>query len=156
MKKKIKLRDMTAEQWDTYRSKCKGDCNNCVCCFGNCFYSDRKTSWINHKDFYTSKFLDQEIEIDIPDILTKEEKWCLSAFIKSFRDKVISISKKIYTITGSGLIYQTTYFIDIQVDNEFVIYGFQIQNNMYEHMELDKKYTLEDLGLWKKILLFDI
>lgn len=153
MKKKIKLRDMTVEQW--YNNKallCKlfGNryCDNFIFQGIESYTASYdKNSGFNNKDFYTNKFLDLEIEIDIPNILNKEEKEYLSAFIKSFRDKVISISKKIYTITGSGLIYQTTYFIDIQVDKEFVICGFQIQNNMYEHMELDKEYTLEELGL---------
>lgn len=153
MKKKIKLRDMTVEQW--YNNKallCK--------LFGNRYCDDfifqgiegytasyDKNSGFNNMDFYNNRFFDLEIEIDIPNILNKEEKEYLSAFIKSFRDKVISISRKIYTITRSGFIYQTTYFIDIQVDKEFVICGFQIQNNMYENMELDKEYTLEELGL---------
>lgn len=153
MKKKIKLRDMTVEQW--YNNKdllCKlfGNryCDDFIFqSIGGCAASYNKNSGFNNKDFYNNKFLDLEIEIDIPNILNKEEKEYLSAFIKSFRDKVIFISRKIYTITGSGLIYQTTYFIDIQVDKEFVICGFQIQNNMYEHMELDKEYTLKELGL---------
>lgn len=153
MKKKIKVRDMTVEQWyNNKASLCKlfgsGYCNDFIFqSIGGCEASYNKKSWFNNKDFYNNKFLDLEIEIDIPNILNKEEKEYLSAFIKSFRDKVISISRKIYTITGSGLIYQTTYFIDIQVDKEFVICGFQIQNNMYEHMELDKEYTLKELGL---------
>lgn len=149
MKRKIKLRDLSKEQWDDYVNKCRNrNCSDCIFWFGNCFYSNRKMSWINHKDLYSDKLLDQEVEIEVPDnILNKEEKEYLSAFIKSFKDKVISISKKIYTITGSCFNYQTTYFIDIQVDKEFVICGFQTQNNMYEHMELDKKYTLEELGL---------
>lgn len=153
MKKKIKLRDMTVEQW--YNNKAllcelfgNGYCNDFIFqSIGGCEASYNKKLWFNNKDFYSNRFLDLEIEIDIPNILNTEEKEYLSAFIKSFRDKVISISRKIYTITGSCLNYQTTYFIDIEVDKEFVICGFQIQNNMYEHMELDKKYTLEELGL---------
>ena len=30
MKRKIKLRDMTKEQWDNYTSKCRFACNNCI------------------------------------------------------------------------------------------------------------------------------
>lgn len=153
MKKKIKLRDITVEQW--YNNKallCKlfGNryCDNFIFQGLESYTASYdKNSGFNNNDFYNNRFLDLEIEIDIPNILNKEEKKYLSTFIKSFRDKVISISRKIYTITRSGLIYQTTYFIDIQVDKEFVICGFQIQNNMYENMELDKQYTLAELGL---------
>lgn len=67
--KKVKLRDLTEEQFRRYRrKKCNyspgKNCNNCpfisVSCaewFDGC--------WIKHKDMYSDKFLDQEIEIEV-------------------------------------------------------------------------------------------
>ena len=63
---KIKLRDMTLEQWIKWkREYCvenKIKCNDCplyqVTC-ANCF-----TLWIRNKDLYSDKFLDQELEIE--------------------------------------------------------------------------------------------
>lgn len=97
MKRKIKLRDMTKEQWDSYKiNVCMYLCTDCPIKAGKCFLSNNEYSWINNKDMYNDKFLDQEIEIDIPDILTKEEKEYLSAVIRPFRNKVIYIRKYFY------------------------------------------------------------
>lgn len=152
MKKKIKLRDMTPEQYQDYlNNRCAGgdNCSNCVLAMVNCQDPECNCSWINNKDFYSKKFLDQEVEIEMPDILTKEEKEYLSAVIRPFKDKVFSIKKLICFGSNS----YKTYFINIQVNNEFAILGFQtielpyFQDNMYEKMEIDKQYTLEELGL---------
>lgn len=149
MKRKIKLRDMTSEQWDANKdSLCNFCCSECVFKPVNCLESIFRSSWINHKDIFEDKFLDKEIEIEEQDILDKEEKEYLSAVIKPFRDKVISIKKLIYF----GC-YHKVYFINIQINNNSDILGFQnvelpyFQDNMYEKMEIDKKYTVEDLGL---------
>ncbi len=90
MKKKIKLRDMTKEQWDANRnSLCKfktmQSCDECIFKWVNCLKSSYKELWIYHKDLYSDKFLDQEVEIEIPDILDKEEKEYLSFVIKPFK-----------------------------------------------------------------------
>lgn len=65
-KKKIKLRDLTEEQFNDYCSEHCEDgsaCNQCpfkkVICFLNHY-----NCWIYHKDLYSDKFLDQEIEIE--------------------------------------------------------------------------------------------
>lgn len=152
MKRKIKLRDMTAEQWDANKdSLCNFCCSECVFKPVNCLESIFRSSWINHKDIFEDKFLDKEIEIEEQDILDKEEKEYLSAVIKPFRDKVISIKKLIYVFFN----YRMVYFINIKVNNEFAILGFQniklpyFQDNMYEGMNLNQEYTLEDLGLDK-------
>ncbi len=74
MKRKIKLRDMTTEQWDKNMfSLCKlnmhENCDSCIFKGVNCGESFFRNSWIHHKDFYSDKFLDQEVEIETPDIL---------------------------------------------------------------------------------------
>ena len=67
-KKKVKLRDLTEEQFEKWSK------NNCthkygVYCVGcpfdivNC--ADLNDNfWINHKDLFSDKFLDQEVEIE--------------------------------------------------------------------------------------------
>lgn len=151
MKKKIKLRDLTPEQWDENKGiECNKHecCNDCKFRYINCDISNCENSWVNHKEMYNDKFLDQEVEIEVPDILTKKEREYLRAVISPFRYKVLSIKKLIYF----GC-YHKGYFINVKVDNKFDIFGVQniqlpyFQDDMYEKMEIDKEYTLEDLGL---------
>lgn len=68
--KKVKLRDLTRQQ---YRAFLYGRCGNqrvgigCVDCpFYNvsCIYGEDNKCWIDNKDLYSDKFLDQEIEVE--------------------------------------------------------------------------------------------
>lgn len=68
-KKKVKLRDLTEEQFKKY---CKSftrnnnygnDCDKCVFHNVSCIYW-YENCWIKHKDLYSDKFLNQEIEIE--------------------------------------------------------------------------------------------
>lgn len=148
MKRKIKLRDLTAKQWDENKgiecNKCK-HCDNCKFGYINCDTSNFKSSWINNKDMFSDKFLNQEIEIEGPDILSEAEKEYLSAVIKPFRDRVIFI-KKVKCANNN-------YFISIKISSELSqsgegrIYFPFFQNDMYKGMEANKKYTLEELDL---------
>lgn len=73
-------------------------------------------------------------------ILDEKEKEYLSAVIRPWRDKVISIAKCEYDIFE---------FIQIKIDGEE--YGLYLPNfeegTMYKGMELDREYTLEELGI---------
>lgn len=66
--KKVKLRDLTLEQYKKLYEKevfCKSfcyDCDNCKFGAVNC-NPKADCCWVNHKDLYSDKFLDQEIEI---------------------------------------------------------------------------------------------
>lgn len=63
--KKKKLRDLTEEEWDKWREKKKcRSCENCIFNIVVCFNSKCEYSWIHNKDFYSDKFLDQEIEVE--------------------------------------------------------------------------------------------
>lgn len=63
-KKKVKLRDLTEEQFERYcDSACEEKCNTCVFHYVNCL-SGSVVCWVKHKDLYSDKFLDQEIEIE--------------------------------------------------------------------------------------------
>ena len=65
--KKKKLRDFTPEDYKRWR------CNNCArailsCeeCIFDCVNCDNnsKKCWVNNKDLYSDKFLDQELEVE--------------------------------------------------------------------------------------------
>ncbi len=145
MKKKIKLRNLTKEQWDTFLDKCNMICDTCACQNASCQHSECKGSWFNNKDMFSDKFLDQELEIETSDILNEAEKEYLSAVIKPFRDRVIFI-KKVKCANNN-------YFISIKISSELAqsgeerIYFPFFQNDMYKGMEIDKLYKLEDLDL---------
>lgn len=63
--KKVKLRDMTEEQWQKWRIKCGISrlCSRCPFRRINCSLDDI-SNWFYHKDLYSDKFLDQEIEVE--------------------------------------------------------------------------------------------
>ena len=72
-------------------------------------------------------------------ILDEKEKECLSAVIKPFRDKVISISKKSANYGE---------FIDILIDEAEDIYlPYFKPGKMYQGIGVNREYTLEELGL---------
>ena len=62
--KKVKLRDLTEEQFERYCDATRGRiCSECVFRYVNCEICT-SGCWIKHKDLYSNKFLDQEVEID--------------------------------------------------------------------------------------------
>lgn len=147
---KKKLKDISPEEFKVWIIKnCKQlSCEKCVflkvCC-------DEVSSdcWINNKDIYSDKFLNQEIEIET-DILSEKEKEYLKSIIRPFKDRVEHIEKK-KNINSEG----TFYFIAIAIKSVVIdclsetIYFpyFKPESKMYEGMELNKKYTLKELGL---------
>ena len=59
-----KLRDLTPEEWNKWRDN---NCTSCYKCIFRNVYCDKSrndTSWVNNKDLYSDKFLDQEIEVE--------------------------------------------------------------------------------------------
>lgn len=59
--KKKKLRDITIEEYTTWKTKNCSKCKNCIFKNVNCI--ELAGCWINNKDLYSDKFLDQEVEI---------------------------------------------------------------------------------------------
>ena len=57
--KKKKLRDLTPKEFD--KIPCE-DCSSCIFYNVPCS-SDNNRCWIHHKDLYSDKFLNQEIEV---------------------------------------------------------------------------------------------
>ena len=144
MKITKKLRDVTREEYVEWCRKCKlADCR--VCIFGkvNCNIGSIR-SWVENKDLYSDKFLDQTIEVEVPEILTKEEKEYLSAVIKPFRDKVTHTKKKAWTTSKRK-------YIEIEYRENEVIHSLYFpdlpNDEMYKGMEDNRPYKLEELGL---------
>lgn len=150
-----KLRDLTEDEYRKYvETHCGGNSCSDECIFGivTCSYHNNH-SWIKNKDLFSDKFLNQEIEIEVPDILDKKEKEYLSAVIKPFRERVISITKHSYN--------KDLCFISIVIEpkkeikhmlfegemEEIFLPLFKKNSLMYQGMELEKKYTLEELDL---------
>lgn len=149
---KKKLKDISLEEFKVWSIKnCKQlSCEKCVfskvCC--DEFSSD---CWINNKDIYSDKFLNQEIEIEIKDVLDEKEKEYLKSIIRPFKDRVEYIEKKInMNCTGRSFYYITIATKSVVNDNIMEITAlpyFNLESKMYEGMELNKEYTLKELGL---------
>lgn len=61
---KKKLKDITEEELENWMNKncfLGSDCNKCI--FNNVYCSTER-NWVNHKDIYSDKFLNQEIEVE--------------------------------------------------------------------------------------------
>ena len=150
MKIKKKLRDISLEEFKVWSIKnCKQlSCEKCVfskvCC-------DEVSSdcWINNKDIYSDKFLNQEIEIET-DILSEKEKEYLKSIIRPFKDRVVSIEKG-KNINSDGtfcyIVIIVKHIAIVGFSEEIYLPYFKPESKMYEGMELNKEYTLKELGL---------
>lgn len=67
--KKVKLRDLTEEQYNKWvENNCRNtNCEDCLFNQVRCFINIFDNCWVKHKDVYSDKFLDQEIEINDDD-----------------------------------------------------------------------------------------
>ena len=64
---KKKLRDLTKDEWDKWKNEdCRlnAACDDCIFINVSCTKSIGSNSWINNKELYSDKFLDQEIEVE--------------------------------------------------------------------------------------------
>lgn len=147
---KKKLKDISLEEFKVWSIKnCKQlSCEKCVfskvCC-------DELSSdcWINNKDIYSDKFLDQEIEIET-DILSEKEKEYLKSIIRPFKRVEYIVKKKSTDCNNNTFYYIVIATISVASDSEIdPIYFpyFKPESKMYEGMELNKEYTLKELGL---------
>lgn len=76
------------------------------------------------------------------EILDEAEKEYLSAVIKPFKKRIVSIIlKKLIVKRGSV-------FVCIELNNkDFIVLPNFKQGTMYKNMEIDREYTLKELGL---------
>ena len=76
-----------------------------------------------------------------PEILDEEEKRYLEGVIRPFKDKVKYIEK-----IGNSL----EEYIWIEIKGDDIKLPFFKANTMYKNMELEKRYTLKELGLFEE------
>ena len=144
MKIRKKLRDLSVEELDQYCSE--NGCTSCALRWLSCsqdFEAIRK-----HKDIFNDKFLDQKVEIEVPDILDEKEKEYLGNVIKPFRDIVTKIAK-LETITGDA--FYICIFVRPNVPSALSFDTIELpafaKDTMYKNMVINTGYTLGELGL---------
>lgn len=146
MKTKIKLKDVTKEEFKQWKSK---NCNDiyCVNCIFKSVMCSSSNSWVNYKSLFSDTFLNQELEIEVTDVLDEVEKNYLSNVIKPFRNRVSCIKK---------VEFHDKYFISIKIYSSFNLSQIEcidlpiFMSDIYKGMEANKEYTLEELGLCLK------
>ena len=151
---KKKLRDLTFEEYKDWKFKNCTPIKTCTKCEFGCvtcsWFPNEKTCWVNNKDSYSNKFLNQETEIEI-DILDKVEKEYLRNVIKPFKNNIQYIIKQAGQ-DHSDYEYITIFINSITntdwLDQEYIVFPYFKKGTMYKNMEIGKKYTLEELGLF--------
>lgn len=146
MKKLIKFKDLTADQYNmVIYNLCEltylHNCSKCPLCGLSCNYlGNSSSSCFNNKDKLSEAFLNQEFEVNVPDILDKNEKEYLSFIIKPFKDDVIRIMK-----CQSSIGYNIT----IKTNNIGYLKfpTFSKDKDMYKNMKIDYPYTVKELDL---------
>ena len=107
---------------------------------GFMYWTDEYQQW-NYTCGVEVLFTGKKRIVKIP-ILNEKEKEYLSAVIKPFRDKVSLISKR---SNDNGQ------FISIEIEekphNNNMFFPYFEADTMYKGMEINKYYTLEELGL---------
>lgn len=110
----------------------------------NCYGSTNLNYYVSFKNndsLYYYFFTVHDLE-EVKNILDSEEKEYLSNVIKPFRDSAINIKK------FENYRDRQKEYIKIYIKNDFSINlpNFK-KNTMYKNMEINKAYTLEELGL---------
>lgn len=135
-----KLRDVSKEfiEWKQKNCILDAECSKCVL---RGYYCERFSEriWVGNKR-----------KIEIGGILTKDEKEYLRAVIKPFRDRIIYIKKTI-VFDGYGVNYAECISIISKYKDEEEEYITELpifeEYSLYKGMEVEKEYTLEELGL---------
>ena len=91
---------------------------------------------LNSMNSIADKFLDQEVEIEVPDILTKEEKEWLRNTVEMALFKVVSIEVCIYQ-------YKFIYVNYENKDKSKYAICFPVKDGWFKGMEEGRRYTLE-------------
>ena len=142
---KKKIRDITEEEFEIWKNyNCKTydlHCTGCPFRASECGFVGLRFPWYESKEMFSDKFLNQEINITVPDILDDVEKRYLSAVIRPFRKRVDYIMK-----ISDPLGYEKEY-IFIKLDEDSFSLPYFTAGTMYQGMDLERAYTLEELGL---------
>lgn len=109
---------------------------------GFMYWSDDYQQW-NYTPGIEELFTGERQITKIP-ILNEKEKEYLSAVIKPFRDRIISIRKYRYNKDEYIGMYVNYY---AETDSEMITLPVFKEGTIYKGMKLKKDYTLEELGL---------
>ena len=141
---KKKIRDITKEEFEIWKNyNCKTydlHCTGCPFRASECGFVGLRFPWYESKEMFSDKFLNQEINITVPDILDDAEKRYLSNIIKPFRKRVDYIMKSSNSCCDKEYIF-------IRLDDDFLSLHYFEAGTMYQGMELASAYTLEELGV---------
>lgn len=142
MKKTIKLRDMTEEQYKRwgYDNCYNQSCEKCPFRFVAC--RSAIAPWYDNKDKFTANFLDQTVEIEVPDLLTEEEKELLKQLVKLSAHRItgIEFDEEENDICVGFMV------AGLLEDNE----KFDFKKGLFKGVEMGKLYSLSYLGLEDK------
>ena len=105
----------------------------------NCDSNIRSCCWST----YTRDILEWMSQPYKEPFLNDTERKYLSAVIRPFKKDVCTVCKK-YVQSCSGLSYE---YLVVKLSNERWGFPKFVEGTMYKGMELDKEYSLEELGL---------
>lgn len=105
----------------------------------NCDSNIRSCCWTT----YTRDILDWMAQPYKEPILNDTEREYLAAVIRPFKENACTVCKK-YIQSCSGLSYE---YIVVKLNAERWGFPKFVEGTMYKNMELDKEYSLEELGL---------
>jgi hypothetical protein len=118
------------------------DCNE-KCPFAHVLCNERdENCWLYNKEDFSDKFLDQTIEIEVPDLLTEEEKALLNKLIGLSAFKIHGIN----FIICDGYVLVELITANPCEQNDF----FHFKKGMFKGIEETKRYAPSDLGLEDK------
>ena len=105
-----------------------------------------KNNVLMYRDFF--ELLAGRLEIEKP-ILNDSEKDYLENVLKPFKDRVVYVEKikpgdHNYEYIGFKIIYE-----DHRCPNNWCYLPYFKEGTMYKNMELDKYYSLDELGIFK-------
>lgn len=153
MKQKIKLRDLTKEQFEKWRKENCGygkyvDCVDCPFIFSNCLINGEE-SWLKNKDLYSDKFLDIEIEVRDESLLTTKEKTYLENVLRPFKDRIIYIKKQTIGRNWAEINLKIGSIIAEKLVDIISLPVFE-KDKYYKNLEVNRLYTIVDLELFKE------
>lgn len=146
---KKKLRDLTKEQYEKNKDTICNSFDNCEKCpFRMCTcVSEYQFSWVNNKDMFSDKFLDQEVEINV-EIFTEDDKQFLKecvAYLNANDSQVVDIMKcKSY---DNSHIDRLSFGLKDNTDR--VVMWFRNTEYLI-NMPYDTVFQIKDLGLDEK------
>lgn len=154
IKENKKLKDLTFEEYDNFKSfECgyHGNCDSCPFRTGNCESPDSPNSWFNNQEMYSEDFLNQELSV-VKELLDDEDRRYLTNIFNLINVKNKDIHS-VRNIVGNYLGKQIGY-IEIIFNSNVEGYGEERflsplfnPEERFKGLKYDKKYKIEELGL---------